>query len=97
MPSGAGQGLAVLAPLCGSFTSFLCLTDRRGGHILCRPAFRPRPAGSPGTLILFSAADCLPLPGTSLLWPALRLARPEKKLPRLTVTAFINLILTDQH
>ncbi|MDQ0551833.1 hypothetical protein QF014_004246, partial [Pantoea agglomerans] len=30
-------------------------------------------------------------------WPALRLARPEKKLPRLTVTAFTNLILTDQH
>ncbi|MGC0959479.1 hypothetical protein WKH22_16455, partial [Pantoea agglomerans] len=28
---------------------------------------------------------------------ALRLARPEKKLPRLTVTAFTNLILTDQH
>uniref|UniRef100_UPI002B1D5E0C hypothetical protein n=3 Tax=Pantoea TaxID=53335 RepID=UPI002B1D5E0C len=30
-------------------------------------------------------------------WPALRLARPEKKLPRLTVTAFTNLILTDQY
>ena len=30
-------------------------------------------------------------------WPALRHARPEKKLPRLTVTAFTNLILTDQH
>ncbi|MGC1097629.1 hypothetical protein WKH53_09945, partial [Pantoea agglomerans] len=30
-------------------------------------------------------------------WPALRLARPEKKLPRLTVTDFRNLILTDQH
>jgi len=30
-------------------------------------------------------------------WPALRLARPQKKLPRLTVTAFTNLILTDQH
>jgi len=30
-------------------------------------------------------------------WPALRLARPEKKLPRLTVTAFTTLILTDQH
>ncbi|MGB8496376.1 MAG: hypothetical protein WCD85_00005, partial [Pantoea agglomerans] len=30
-------------------------------------------------------------------WPALRLARPEKKLPCLTVTAFTNLILTDQH
>ncbi|WP_219811552.1 hypothetical protein, partial [Pantoea agglomerans] len=30
-------------------------------------------------------------------WPALRLARPEKKLPRLTVTAFTNLILTNQH
>ncbi len=29
--------------------------------------------------------------------PALRLARPEKKLPRLTVTAFTNLILTDQY
>ncbi|MGC1127892.1 hypothetical protein WKH60_23255, partial [Pantoea agglomerans] len=57
----------------------LCLTDRREWHILCRPAFRPRPAGSPGRLILFSAADCLPLPGTSLLWPAQRLARPEKK------------------
>jgi hypothetical protein len=28
---------------------------------------------------------------------ALRLARPEKKLPRLTVTAFTNLNLTDQH
>ncbi|MFV9723164.1 hypothetical protein, partial [Pantoea sp. K13] len=32
-----------------------------------------------------------------VLRPALRLARPEKKLPRLTVTAFTNLILTDQH
>ncbi|MEN4802807.1 hypothetical protein, partial [Pantoea agglomerans] len=30
-------------------------------------------------------------------WPALRLARPQKKLPRLTVTAFTNLILTEQH
>ena len=30
-------------------------------------------------------------------WPALRLARPQKKLPRLTVTAFTNLILTHQH
>ena len=30
-------------------------------------------------------------------WPARRLARPEKKLPRLTVTAFTNLILTDRH
>ncbi|MEQ4515406.1 MAG: hypothetical protein ABN485_10470, partial [Pantoea agglomerans] len=30
-------------------------------------------------------------------WPALRLARPEKKLARLTVTAFTNLILTDQY
>ena len=30
-------------------------------------------------------------------WPALRLARPEIKLPRLTVTAFTNLTLTDQH
>jgi len=37
--SGAAQGLAVLAPLRGAFTSFLCLTDRRGGHILCRPPF----------------------------------------------------------
>ena len=64
--SGAGQGLAVLAPLRGSFTSFLWLTDRRGWHILCRPAFRPRPAGSPGRLILFSAADCLLLIATSL-------------------------------
>ncbi|MFL1819341.1 hypothetical protein ACHY48_21215, partial [Pantoea agglomerans] len=54
-------------------------------------------AGSPGRLILFSAADCLPLIATGLLWPALRLARPEKKLPRLTVTAFTNLILTDQY
>ncbi len=65
--SGADQGLAVLAPLRGSFTSFLCLTDRRGWHILCRPAFRPRPAGSPGRLILFSAADCLLLIATVLL------------------------------
>jgi len=65
--SGAAQGLAVLAPLRGSFTSFVCLTDRRGWHILCRPAFRPRPAGSPGRLILFSAADCLLLSGTGLL------------------------------
>jgi len=65
--SGAAQGLAVLAPLRGTFTSFLCLTDRRGWHILCRPAFRPRPVGSPGRLILFSAADCLPLIGPSLL------------------------------
>ncbi len=65
--SGAAQGLAVLAPLRGSFTSFACLTDRRGWHILCRPAFRPRPAGSPGRLILFSAADCLLLIATSLL------------------------------
>ncbi|MEN4693657.1 hypothetical protein ABEG96_12145, partial [Pantoea agglomerans] len=73
------------------------LTDRRGWHILCRPAFRPRPAGSPGRLILFSAADCLPLIATGLRWPALRLARPEKKLARLTVTAFTNLILTDQY
>ncbi|MGC1021647.1 hypothetical protein WKH71_12425, partial [Pantoea agglomerans] len=32
-----------------------------------------------------------------VLRPALRLARPEKKLPRLTVAAFTNLILTDQH
>ncbi|MEQ4544475.1 MAG: hypothetical protein ABN490_14695, partial [Pantoea agglomerans] len=32
-----------------------------------------------------------------VLRPALRLARPEKKQPRLTVTAFTNLILTDQH
>ncbi|MEN4932867.1 hypothetical protein, partial [Pantoea agglomerans] len=32
-----------------------------------------------------------------VLRPALRLARPEKKPPRLTVTAFTNLILTDQH
>ncbi|WP_337038339.1 hypothetical protein, partial [Pantoea agglomerans] len=30
-------------------------------------------------------------------WPALRLAPPEKKLPRLNVAAFTNLILTDQH
>ncbi|MGC0847596.1 hypothetical protein, partial [Pantoea agglomerans] len=29
-----------------------------------------------------------------VLRPALRLDRPEKKLPRLTVTAFTNLILT---
>jgi len=65
--SGAAQGLVVLAPLRGSFTSFACLTDRRGGHILCRPAFRPRSAGSPGRLILFSAADCLPLIATGLL------------------------------
>jgi len=65
--SGAAQGLAVLAPLCGSFTSIVCLTDRRGWLILCCPAFSPRPAGSPGRLILFSAADCLPLIGTRLL------------------------------
>jgi len=65
--SGAAQERAVLAPLRGAFTSFTCLTDRRGGHILCRPAFRPRPAGSPGRLILFSAADCLPLIATGLL------------------------------
>ncbi|MEN4746512.1 hypothetical protein, partial [Pantoea agglomerans] len=32
-----------------------------------------------------------------VLRPALRLARPEKKLARLTVTAFTNLILTDQY
>ncbi|TCZ23605.1 hypothetical protein EYB39_18820, partial [Pantoea agglomerans] len=75
----------VLAPLRGSFTSFACLTDRRGWHILCRPAFRPRPAGSPGRLILFSAADCLLLIATSLLlsfWCVLlkraRESRPER-------------------
>jgi len=37
------------------------------------------------------------LAAAAVLWPALRLARPEKKLPRLTVTPFTNLILTDQH
>jgi len=82
--SGAAQGLAVLAPLRGSFTSFACLTDRRGWHILCRPAFRPRPAGSPGRLILFSAADCLLLIATSLPGSSrgalarMRLARQKK-------------------
>jgi len=32
-----------------------------------------------------------------MLRPALRHARAEKKLPRLTVTAFANSTLTDQH
>jgi hypothetical protein len=29
------------------------------GTSMCRPAFRPRPAGYPGRLTLLGAADCL--------------------------------------
>jgi hypothetical protein len=32
--SGVVQGLADLAPLRGTFTSFVCLTERRGWHIV---------------------------------------------------------------
>ncbi|MBA5701584.1 hypothetical protein DJ023_01015 [Pantoea agglomerans] len=46
--SGAGQGLAVLAPLRGSFTSFLCLTEGRSpnGSSARRQSRRYRVSGA---------------------------------------------------
>ncbi|KHJ69054.1 hypothetical protein QU24_05875 [Pantoea rodasii] len=67
-PSGAALGLAVLTPL----KRYLHFTRLPYGpvpmeHPCSSATFRPRPAGSPGILILFSAAECQPQGGTSLL------------------------------
>jgi hypothetical protein len=66
--AGAAFGPAVLAPLT-RYLHFARQPDGPAETGLPCPdsAFRPRPAGSPGFLATFSAADCLPKSGPGLL------------------------------
>jgi len=66
--AGATFGPAVLAPLT-RYLHFARLPDGPAETGLPCPgsAFRPRPAGSPGFLASFSAADCRPKSGPGLL------------------------------
>jgi hypothetical protein len=61
-------GAGVLAPL-PRYPHFVRLPDGTAGDgtSMCRPAFRPHPAGYPGRLIQFGAADCLRQSTPSLL------------------------------